>query len=161
MSSPLQKMSGPINDSFLCPGSDPQVFHTRPRISMPPRWWRTWSHFPTTKEELGFFFFFFRWRHFVLLQQKKITPRIMTANWNAKIKKARMAPKWAIIDNVKDILRETSRPKVSQPVWVKAFWRREMITVRLTAVDDGWWAIFLRGKPRCWVTQSKNFLTWL
>lgn len=110
------------------------------------------------KRRAGFFLLFFSLASFCSFTAKKITPRIMTANWNAKIKKARMAPKWAIIDNVKDILRETSRPKVSQPVWVKAFWRREMITVRLTAVDDGWWAIFLRGKPRCWVTQSKNFI---
>lgn len=49
-----------------------------------------------------------------------------------------MAPKWAIIDNVKDILRETEPPKSVAASLGKSILReREMITVRLTTVDDG------------------------
>lgn len=53
-----------------------------------------------------------------------------------------MAPKWAIIDNVKDTLRETEPPKSVAASLGKSILRegereREMITVRLTSVDDG------------------------
>lgn len=67
----------------------------------------------------------------------------MTANWNAKIKKARMARKWAIIDNVKDILRETEPPKSVAASLGKSILRegeRERDDNR-EADSGGWWVM--------------------